>query len=60
MFRFIISMLASVLALGVQAAELSPDILAKSTTEEVLAILKADKDIQKGLRARGGQGAPAF
>ena len=48
MFRIIISMLAGVLALGAQASELSPDILAKNTTQEVLAILKADKDIQSG------------
>lgn len=48
MFRIIISMLAGVLALGTHASELSPDILAKNTTQEVLAILKADKDIQSG------------
>lgn len=30
------------------AADLAPDVLAKNTTEEVLAIIKADKDIQAG------------
>lgn len=48
MFRIFINILAGVLALGAQASELSPDILAKNTTQEVLAILKADKDIQSG------------
>lgn len=48
MFRFIFSLLASVLALSAHASELPPDILAKNTTQEVLAILKADKDIQSG------------
>lgn len=48
MFRIIFSMLAGLLALGTQASELPPDILAKNTTQEVLAILKADKDIQSG------------
>jgi phospholipid transport system substrate-binding protein len=30
------------------AADIAPDVLAKNTTEEVLAIIKADKDIQAG------------
>jgi len=30
------------------AADLAPDVLAKNTTEEVLAIIRADKDIQAG------------
>ena len=31
-----------------QAADLAPDVLARNTTEEVLAIVRADKDIQAG------------
>jgi phospholipid transport system substrate-binding protein len=30
------------------AAEVPPDVLARTTSQEVLAILKADKDIQRG------------
>jgi phospholipid transport system substrate-binding protein len=42
-------LMACCLALPAQAAEsLSPDALAKSVTEDVLAVLKADKDIQAG------------
>lgn len=37
-----------VLAAGVSAAELSPDELVKSVTEEVLTIVRNDKDIQSG------------
>lgn len=36
------------LASAVVAADLPPDQLARNTTQEVLAILKADKDIQSG------------
>jgi phospholipid transport system substrate-binding protein len=40
---------AGCLALPAQAAETTtPDALAKSVTEDVLAVLKADKDIQAG------------
>lgn len=38
----------TLLAANAAAAELAPDVLAKNTTEEVLAIIKADKDIQAG------------
>lgn len=31
-----------------QTADLAPDVLARNTTEEVLAIVRADKDIQAG------------
>lgn len=48
MFRYLSGILAGLIALGVQAADLPPDQLAKNTTQEVLAILKADKDIQSG------------
>ena len=33
---------------GAQAAETPPDVLAKNTTQEVIAILKQDKEIQSG------------
>jgi phospholipid transport system substrate-binding protein len=48
MFRFIFSMLLGLLALGAQAQDLTPDQLAKNTTQEVLDILRTDKDIQAG------------
>jgi len=48
MYRFFISMLAGLLALNAQAADLPPDQLAKNTTQEVLDILRTDKDIQGG------------
>lgn len=35
-------------ALGVDAQPISPDVLARSVTEEVTAIIRADKDIQAG------------
>ena len=42
-------LMACCLALPARAAEsLTPDALAKSVTEDVLAVLKADKDIQAG------------
>lgn len=34
--------------LPLRAAEMAPDALAKSVTEEVLAVLRSDKDIQAG------------
>jgi phospholipid transport system substrate-binding protein len=36
------------LSTAIFAADLPPDVLAKNTTQEVLAILRADKDIQGG------------
>lgn len=33
---------------GAQAAEVGPDVLAKTTTQEVLAIIKKDRDLQNG------------
>ena len=48
MFRILFSMLAGMFVLSAQADDLPPDQLAKNTTQEVLAILKADKDIQGG------------
>lgn len=48
MLRAILVLLTSLLPMAAWAAEPSPDALAKTTTQEVLAILKADKDIQGG------------
>lgn len=35
-----------------QAADMPPDVLARTTTQEVLTILKQDKDIQNGNQAK--------
>lgn len=48
MFRFIFSLIVGVYSFNALAADLPPDQLAKNTTQEVLAILKADKDIKSG------------
>lgn len=48
MLRMILGLLAGLLVSLAQAADLPPDVLAKNTTQEVLAILRADKDIQGG------------
>lgn len=48
MLRMIIGLLAGLLPVMAGAADMPPDQLAKNTTQEVLAILKADKDIQGG------------
>ncbi len=48
MLRVILTLLTSLLPMAAWAAEPPPDVLARTTTQEVLAILKADKDIQGG------------
>lgn len=48
MFRVITALAAGLLSFTVSAADLPPDVLARNTTQEVLAILRADKDIQSG------------
>lgn len=48
MLRVITALLAGLLSFASWAADLPPDVLARNTTQEVLAILKADKDIQGG------------
>ncbi len=48
MYRIVFSMLVGLFAISTQAAELPPDQLAKNTTQEVLDILRTDKDIQSG------------
>ncbi len=35
-------------SVGARAAEVAPDALAKTTTQEVMAIIKQDKDLQNG------------
>ena len=54
MIQFFRSMLALILlASGVAlAADMTPDELVKSTTEEVITVIKQDKDIQAGNRAK--------
>src|SRR3954469_5159985 len=44
-------LVASLLALGalqVQAQDMAPDVLAKKVTDEVIGVMRADKDIQAG------------
>jgi phospholipid transport system substrate-binding protein len=49
MLRILIILLTLVFGAGVSAEnEIPPDVLARTTTQEVLAILKQDKDIQNG------------
>jgi phospholipid transport system substrate-binding protein len=56
MMRFLmvlLALLSSVSAAWVGAAEIiAPDVLARTTTQEVLAILKQDKELQNGNQAR--------
>lgn len=51
-YRFLFPLIAFVLAVPARGAELAPDALAKSVTDEVLAIVRADKEIQAGNRKR--------
>lgn len=47
--KWLFSMVAGlVLAAGVGAQEMAPDVLVKNVTEEVLDIVRKDKDIQSG------------
>lgn len=48
MLRIVLALLAGLLFQTAWAADSPPDALARTTTEEVLAILRADKDIQGG------------
>ena len=51
MLRLFLTTLAFVLgstAASVRAADVAPDVLARTTTQEVVAMLKQDKDIQNG------------
>jgi phospholipid transport system substrate-binding protein len=54
-FKYSLLLLAIVLCgvtVPLRAAELGPDALAKSVTDEVLAIVRADREIQSGNRQR--------
>ena len=58
MLRTFFSLLALMLGLNTGpalAADMPPDVLARTTTQEVLAILKQDKDIQSGNQSRAYQ-----
>ena len=48
MLRILLGLAAGLMSLAISAEDLPPDQLAKNTTQEVLAILNADKDIQGG------------
>ena len=50
MNKFVIALLLAVFsaAAGSAAADVAPDALARSVTDEVLAIVRADKDLQAG------------
>ena len=55
MLRSFFLLLAVVLGFNaplVQAADIPPDVLARTTTQEVLAILKQDKELQSGNQAK--------
>lgn len=49
---FILSAAAMLTAGPVRAADVAPDVLVKSTTEEVLSIVRQDKEIQAGNRKK--------
>jgi phospholipid transport system substrate-binding protein len=55
MLRFFFLLLAWALGFGcgvAQADDIPPDVLARTTSQEVMAILKQDKDIQNGSQAK--------
>jgi phospholipid transport system substrate-binding protein len=47
-FLMVLALMAGLNASPVLAADTPPDVLARATTQEVLAILKQDRDIQNG------------
>ena len=51
LFRFLLIFITSY-TVAAQAMETPPDVLAKQTTDEVLAIIKTDKDVQAGNRQK--------
>ena len=51
MFRILATLLAALVP-ALAAAQEAPDALVKRTTDEVLAIIKADKDVQSGNSAK--------
>jgi phospholipid transport system substrate-binding protein len=48
--KFLVSLgfISSLMTAGVASAEIAPDVLVKKTADDVLAIIKSDKDIQAG------------
>ena len=44
----VVIVLALVTPVAVFAQDVAPDVLAKKVTDEVIAVLRADKDIQAG------------
>jgi phospholipid transport system substrate-binding protein len=51
-YRFLLIIIGFMFVAPGRAADLGPDTLAKSVTDEVLAIVRADKDIQSGDRKK--------
>ena len=51
MYRILATLLAALIP-AIAAAEESPDALVKRTADEIIAIIKADKDIQNGNSAK--------
>ena len=47
-FLTILALLLGGATAGVRAADVPPDVLARTTTQDVIAVLKQDKDIQSG------------
>jgi phospholipid transport system substrate-binding protein len=45
---FLSAMVLAAAAVSAQAQEVAPDVLAKKVTDDVIAVLRADKDIQAG------------
>lgn len=48
MTRFLLTLLAGLAPLAAAAQDLAPDALVRRTVDEVLAIIKSDKDLQAG------------
>ena len=51
MYRILATLLAALIP-AIAAAEESPDALVKRTADEIIAIIKADKDLQNGTSAK--------
>ena len=51
-FFLLLSVVLGFSASAVQAADIPPDVLARTTTQEVLTILKQDKELQSGNQAK--------
>jgi phospholipid transport system substrate-binding protein len=51
-FLMVLALMAGLNTSSVLAADTPPDVLARATTQEVLAILKQDRDIQNGNQSK--------